>query len=145
MWLSGVLPENRLQAGEVGGSEDEAVARRDVDEVQVDAGFRHLARQVGEHPGPVFDVDDDDLALPADGEVRDRQCVLHGLGVRHQDVQLDVVGGPQTRRRREIDACVADGGRDVGESAGLVLDLDDQVERNRACSFTSATVTATAS
>jgi hypothetical protein len=60
-------------------------------------------------------------------------------------VQLDVVGRPQTRRRREIDACVADGGRDVGESAGLVLDLDDQVERNRACSFTSATVTATAS
>jgi hypothetical protein len=66
--------------------------------------------------------------------------MLHSLGVRHEDVQLDVVGGAQARRGRKVDARVADGGSDTRESAGLVLDLDDQVERNRTCSFTSPAV-----
>jgi hypothetical protein len=125
------LLENGLQPGEIAGSEDEAVSGRDVDEVEVDAGLRHLSSQVGEHSRPVFDVHDDHFALSTDGEVRDRQSVLGSFGVRDEDVQLDVVRGSQTRRRREIDACVADRRGDTGEGTGLVLDLDDQVERNR--------------
>ena len=127
----GSWPEDRLQTGEIGCSEDEAVSGRDVDEIEVDPGPRHLASQVGEHARPVFDVDDDHLALAADGELRERQGVPGGSGVRHEDVQLDVVVVSETRRRREVDACVADSGGDTSESAGLVLDLDDQVERNR--------------
>jgi hypothetical protein len=57
--------------------------------------------------------------------------VLGSFGVRDEDVQLDVVGGPETGRRCKVDACIADGGRDARERTGLVLDLDDQVERNR--------------
>jgi hypothetical protein len=57
--------------------------------------------------------------------------VLGSFRVRHEDVQLDVVGGPETGCRRKVDACIADGGCNASESAGLVLDLDDQVERNR--------------
>jgi hypothetical protein len=57
--------------------------------------------------------------------------VLGSFGVRDEDVQLDIVGGPETGRRRKVDACIADGGRDARERTRLVLDLDDQVERNR--------------
>jgi hypothetical protein len=125
------LLEDGLQAGEIGSSEDEAVLGRDVDEVEVDARSCHLASQVGEHARPVFDLDDDHLSLAADSELRERQGVPGGFGVRHQDVQLDIVGGAETRRRRKVDTGVADRSGDARESAGLVLDLDDQVERNR--------------
>ena len=58
-----------LQRGEVGRAEDHAVARRDVDEVEVDSGLRDPAGQVRQHAGTVLDVDHDDLALARDREV----------------------------------------------------------------------------
>jgi hypothetical protein len=51
--------------------------------------------------------------------------------MRNKNVQLDVVVVSQTRRRRKVDPGIADCGGDPSESAGLVLDLDYQVERNR--------------
>jgi len=129
--LSVVLLENSFQAIEIGGSEDEAVLGRDINEVEVDAGSSHPSSQVGEHARPVVDVDDDHLTLLADRELRKRQRVPGSFGMRHQDVQLDVVRGAETCRRRKIDARVADGGRNARESTRLVLDLDDQIERNR--------------
>ena len=46
-------------------------------------------------------------------------------------MQLDPIRRSQAGRGGEVDSGVADRGRDAGEGAGLVLDLDDQVERNR--------------
>src|SRR4051794_30369315 len=50
--------ERAAERGDVGGAEDHAVARGDVDEVEVDSRPRDLACQVGEHPRAVLDVDD---------------------------------------------------------------------------------------
>jgi hypothetical protein len=135
------LLEDGLQAGQIRGSEDEAVSGRDVDEIEVDAGPRHLASEIGEDARTIFDVDDDHLALATDGEVRQGQRVLGSLGMRNEDVQLDVVVASQAGRRREVDARVADRRGDPGERAGLVLDLDDQVEWNRTCSPESVSMT----
>jgi len=125
------LSERSLQADDVGSAEDEAVARRDVDEIEVDAGVPDLASQVGEDARPILDFDDDDLALPTHGELRERQRVLGGPGMGNEDVQLDCRGRPDARRGREIHACVADRRRDASQGSRLVLDLDDQVEGNR--------------
>jgi hypothetical protein len=119
------LLERGLQAGEVGGAEDEAVARRDVDEIEVDAGVRDLSSQVGEHARPILDLDDDHFALAARAEVRGCQRVLGGFGVRNEDVQLDQVGRADARRGREVDPGVADRSRDAGQRPRFVLDLDD--------------------
>jgi hypothetical protein len=122
---SGVLCEDGLQPFEIIGPEDESVPRGHVDEVEIDTGLRNLAGQVGEHTRPVFDVDDDHLPLPAHAKVRDRKRMLHSFGVRHQDVQLDVIGRPETRCGGKVDACVTHSFGDLSERAGLVLDLDD--------------------
>jgi hypothetical protein len=58
-----------------------------------------------------------------------------GLGVRNEDVKLDLVGRSDARRGRQVHAGVADRGRDAGQCARLVLDLDDEVERNRPAPF----------
>src|SRR3954454_8873739 len=58
-----------------------------------------------------------------------------GLGVRNEHVKLDLVGPSDARRGRQIHAGVADRGRDARESPRLVLNLDDQVERNRRAPF----------
>src|SRR3954451_11620343 len=63
------LFERGLQAGEVRGAEDETVLGRDVDEIEVDAGACDPARQVGEDARTVVDLEHDDLALAADGEL----------------------------------------------------------------------------
>jgi hypothetical protein len=109
------LPERRLQAGEVGGAEDEAVPRRDVDEIEVDTGVCNLSCQVGKDARPILGLDHDHLALAAHGELRDRQRVPGGFGVRNEDVQLDLVGRPDARRGRQVHAGVADRGRDAGQ------------------------------
>src|SRR5262249_56629006 len=83
--------ERGFQPVEIARAEYEPVARRDVDEIEVDACPRDPARQVGKDAGPFLDLDDDDFALTADREVRDRERVLRGLGVGDEDVQLDVV------------------------------------------------------
>jgi hypothetical protein len=123
--------EQGLQAGEVGSAKNEAVTRCDIHEVQVDAGLRDLSRQVSEHAGPILDLYNHDFALTAYAEVRKCQRVLGRFGVRNEDVQLDLIRSADAGRRREVDAGVADRGRDAGESPGFVLDLDDQIERNR--------------
>src|SRR5436190_1611633 len=71
--------------------EDHAVLRGDVDEVEVDSGPGDLAGQVGEDAGAVLDVDHDYLALAGNREVGDRQGVLRGFGVSHEDVELGPV------------------------------------------------------
>src|SRR5262245_28733222 len=71
--------ERGPEAVEVGAAEDDAVARRDVDEVDVHARVRDAAREVGEHARPVLDVDRDHLALARHDEVRDPERVLRGL------------------------------------------------------------------
>ena len=63
------LFERGLQSLEVGRAEDEAVAGCDVDEVEVDAGPCDLSGEVGEDPGPILDLDDDDFALAAHADV----------------------------------------------------------------------------
>src|ERR1044072_5944815 len=85
------LGERSLQGGEVGGPEDEAVSGCDVHEVEVDSGSRNLSRQVGEDARPILDVNDDYFALAGHGDVGDRQRVLGRLGVRDEDVKLDLV------------------------------------------------------
>jgi hypothetical protein len=57
--------------------------------------------------------------------------VLGGLGVRNEDVQLDLVSRSDACRRSQVHARVADRGRDPGQGPGFVLELYDQVERNR--------------
>ena len=128
---SGGRLERSLQAGEVSGAEDEAVARRDVQEVEIDAGLRDLSSQVGEDARPILDLDDDHFAFAADDELRERQRVPGSFGVRDENVQLDLICRSQAGRRREVDAGVADRGRNARQAPGLVLDLYDQVERNR--------------
>ncbi len=113
------------------GAKNEAVTRCDIHEVQVDAGLRDLSRQVSEHAGPILDLYNHHFALAAYAEVRKCQRVLGRFGVRNEDVQLDLIRSADAGRRREVDAGVADRGRDAGESPGFVLDLDDQIERNR--------------
>src|SRR5215510_1564097 len=83
--LAGPL-QGRFQAGDVAGAEHEAVAGRDVHEVEVDAGSRDLAGQVGENARPILDLDDDDLAFAADGELRDGERAPYGFYVRDEDV-----------------------------------------------------------
>ena len=108
--------ERGLEPVEVGRAEHHAVARRDVDEVEVDAGPGDLAGQVGEHAGAVLDVDHHDLALARDREVRDRQRVLRRLGVGDEDVQLGLRARPDARRRGDVDPGVADRGGDLARA-----------------------------
>ena len=96
----------------------------------VDARVCDLPRQVGEHTRPILDLDDDDLALAAHGELRECQRVPGRFGMRNEDVQLDLIRRPHARRRRKVHAGVTDRGRDVCQRARLVRDLDDQVVRD---------------
>ncbi len=48
--------------------------------------------EVGEHARRVVDLDDRDLALAGDGELRQGQRVLGSGGVWHEDVQLGALG-----------------------------------------------------
>jgi plastocyanin len=73
--LSGRALERGAQSREVGRAEDHAIARGDVDEVEVDPGAGDPARQVGQHAWAVLDVDHHDLALARDREMRDGQRV----------------------------------------------------------------------
>jgi len=126
------LAERGLQTDQIGRAEHEAVSCRHVDQIEVDAGVRHAPRQIGEDARPILDVDDDDLALAAHAEMGDRQRSPRGFGVRNEDVQLDLVAVSDARRRRQVDAGIADRRRDPRQGPRLVLDLDNQVERNRA-------------
>ena len=54
--------------------------------------------------------------------------VAGGLGVRDEDVQLGPLARPDARGRGDVDAGVADRGRDLRERSGRVLDVDDQIE-----------------
>jgi len=126
--------ERSLQAREIGRAEDDAVPRRDVEEIEVDPGPGDLARQVGEDAGAILDLDDDHLAFAADGELREGERMPGGLRMRDEDVQLDPIRDAEARRSSEIDTCVADRGGDASESARLVLELYDQVVRNRRAS-----------
>ncbi|HEU4841221.1 MAG TPA: DMT family transporter, partial [Ilumatobacteraceae bacterium] len=122
--------QHGAQTGEVGRPEHHPVAGRDVDEVEVDAGGRHLAGEVGEHARAVVDVDHRDLPLARDREVRDRQHVLGRRGVGDEDVQLRRAGRTEARRRGDVDPRIADRLGDLGERTRLVLDLDDQIHRH---------------
>jgi hypothetical protein len=90
------------------------------------------SRQVGQNARSILDVDDDDLTLATHAEVGDRERTSGGFGVRNEDVQLDLVAVSDARRRRQVDAGIADRRRDPRQGPRLVLDLDNQVERNRA-------------
>ena len=83
--------ERRPQAIEVSGAEHHPVAGSDVHEVEIDTGLGDLAGQVGEHTGTIFDIDDHDLALAADRQMRDRQRVPGGARVRYENVQLSLL------------------------------------------------------
>jgi hypothetical protein len=125
---SGCDVERGFEPGEVGGAEHDAIACRDVDEIQVDAGARDLACQIGEHAGSVLDIDDDDFALARYGEMRDRQRVLGGLGVGDEDVELGPLARSDAGRGGNVHAGVAYCSGDAGQRPGFVLDVDDQVE-----------------
>lgn len=123
--------ESALQAVEVSGAKDETVACRDIDEIEVDAGLCDLSSQVGEHTRSIIDLDDNHLALAAYAELRECERVLGRFSVRNEDVQLDLVRCPDACRSREVHPGVTHRSSDTGQSPGLVLDLDDQIERNR--------------
>ena len=106
---------------EVRRSEHHAVARGDVDEVQVDPGLRDLPRQVGQDARPVVHLHDDDLALATHRQMRDRaERVPHRLGVLHEDVQLGPVARADTGRRRDVHARVADRLSHLASAPGLL-------------------------
>jgi hypothetical protein len=56
--------------------------------------------------------------------------VLGRFSVRNEDVQLDLVRRPDACRSREVHPSVTHRSSNTGQSPGLVLDLDDQIERN---------------
>ena len=95
---SGRDAERGPERVQVRGAEDDAVAGGDVDEVEVDPGPRDPARQVRKHPGAILGVDDDDLTFSRHSEVRDRQGVPGGAGVRDEDVELGAIARPDARR-----------------------------------------------
>jgi hypothetical protein len=99
-------------------------------EIQVHAGAGDRRGEVGEHARPVVDLDDHDLALPADPQMGVRERMPDGLGVRDEDVELRAVAVADAGGRGEVDARVGDGTGDLGERTGRVLDVDDQVERH---------------
>ena len=107
----GASPSAAFRASRSARPEDHAIARGDVDEVEVDPGPGDLASQVRQHAGAVLDLDHDDLALAGDRDMGDRQRVLRGLGVRDEDVQLGPLARPDAGGRRDVHAGVADRGR----------------------------------
>ena len=58
------------------------------------------------------------------------RCVLHRLRVRNQDVQLGALTGADARGGGDVHPRIADRGRHLGQRAGGVLDVDDQVDRH---------------
>lgn len=114
----------------MGRAEHDPVAGRDVDEIQIDPGCGDPAGEVGELARTVLDVDDDDLALAADREARDRERVTHRLRVAHEDVQLRALRGADAGRGGEVDAGIADRRHHLGQRARCVLDLDYEIERD---------------
>src|SRR4051794_17896573 len=120
------------QSVDVGRAEHDAVAGRDVDQVQVDPGRGDLAREVGEHARTVLDLDHYDLALAGDGDVvRDRERVLGGLRVLDEDVQLSALPAAEAGGGGHVHAGVTDRSGNSRECARGVLDVDDQVDCHR--------------
>src|SRR4051812_39306534 len=120
--------EGGAESSEILRPEDDAISCRHVDEIEVDPGLCDLASQVGEDARPVLDVHNNDLALAGDRDMRDRQRMLHRLGMRHKDVDLGPVAWPHEGGRSDVDACVADRGGHLGQRARGVLDVDYQVD-----------------
>ena len=127
-----MTPSAAFEGVEVRRAEDHAVARGDVDEVEVDARPAILRVEVGEHAGAVLDVDDDHLALAGDGERGRwpaRACAASACGTRMWSSARSPA--PEARGGGDVDAGVADRGRHLGERAGRVLDVDGQVDGHR--------------
>ena len=125
------MPSAAFKPVEILGAEHHPVVGRDVDQIEVDAGLGDGSGEVGQRAGTVFDVDDHDLALAADdGLMGDGQGVPRGFGVWYEDVQLGTIAHADTGRRGEVDTGVTDCGRDLGERARPVVDLDDQIHRH---------------
>jgi hypothetical protein len=120
--------QRRLQPCQVGCPEDDAVAGRDVHQVEVDPGSGDPAGEIGQHAGLIVDLDDHHLALAAHGKVRDRKRMPDRLGVRHEDVELGPIAWADARRGRDVHPGVADGPSDVGQRAGPVFDVDNEVD-----------------
>src|SRR4051794_10708123 len=99
--------EGGAERVEIGGAEDHTVARRDVNEVEVDARLGDLAGEVRQHPGVVLDVHHDDLTLTRDGQLRDRERMLRRLGMWDENVQLGTLAWTDAGRSREVYPCVA--------------------------------------
>src|SRR5215207_3276636 len=118
------------QSRDVLRPEDDAIAGGDIDEIEVDPGPGDLASQVRKDAGTVLDIHDHDFALVRDRNVGDRQRVLHGLAMRHEDVELGPVARSYAGGGRDVDAGVADRVRNARECARGVLDVDDQVDRH---------------
>jgi hypothetical protein len=73
-WL---LVNPRIECGaesrKVVGSEDDAILRGDIDEIEVDPGSGDLASEVRQDAWSVLDIDDYDFTLARHGNVRNRQ------------------------------------------------------------------------
>ena len=121
------VTQRGFQGGCVLGAEHDPVVRRDVDQVEVDAGLGDTAGEVGEHSRLVCDVDDHDIVLVADCEVGQRQGVSGGLRMGHENVHLGTLPVAEAGRRGEVHPGVADGCRHPGQGARLVVHLDHQI------------------
>ena len=58
---------------------------------------------------------------------------MRGLEVLDEHVQLGTLPRPQAGGRGDVDAGVADQSSHLGQGAGQVLDVDDQIERHEPC------------
>ena len=104
------------------------VLRGDVDEIEVDPGTRDLARQVGEDAGrsSTSSMTTSRSRLTASWEIASA-CRRPRRAER--GCELDLVGRSDPRRGRRFTPRRCRG-RDAAQRAWLVLDLDDEVERN---------------
>jgi hypothetical protein len=126
--LGGV--ERSTETSEVGRPEDHAILRGDVHQIEVDSGPGDPASQVDQYAGAVLDIDHDHFPLPGDPDMGNRQCMLHGPGMRDEDVELRPLAWPDAGGGCDVHASIADRGRNTRQRPRGVLDVDDQVDRH---------------
>ncbi len=100
-----------------------------VGELDVDAGLAEGAGQLAQGPGPVLDVDDQDLAVVGHTHARLLERALGRLGllVEDQDVDDPAALAGERAHPLEVDSRPAGGFTQPRQLAGAILQDDGQV------------------